>query len=263
VLTCALILASLFEIPPAVPAKAPQPVPAAKPVPVVRIELVEARQGLAEVRGQVAELTQTLNSLLDLPPCTILDLVDPLPPDLPVHCATEAADLAQANNPEIREAEQNITKAHAALEVARMDYLPDVAIIGGFANQTAASYIQPDIGYLGISATYTFWDWGKRKQIKRERQAQITLAHQNVYVTIDKVRLDAAKAYVTYEQTREAYRLAQEMVKARKAAEKGATDPQNMLAAKGETSKAELNAMKAEIAYRVAYAQLAALICKE
>jgi hypothetical protein len=114
-----------------------------------------------------------------------------------------------------------------------------------------------------ITVTYTFWDWGKRKQIKRERQAQITLAHQNVYVTIDKVRLDAAKAYITYEQTREAYRQAEEMVKARKAAEKDATDAQNILATKTETSKAELNAMKAEIAYRVAYAQLAALICKE
>jgi hypothetical protein len=33
--------------------------------------------------------------------------------------------------------------------------------------------------------------------------------------------------------------------------------------AKAETSRAELEAMKAEIAYRVAHAQLAALICAE
>jgi hypothetical protein len=52
------------------------------------------------------------------------------------------------------------------------------------------------------------------------------------------------------------------MVEARKAAEKAAVG-KAALQAKAETSKAELEQMKAEIAYRVAYAQLAALIGKE
>jgi outer membrane protein TolC len=233
---------------------------AQKPLPELRVSLVEAQQGLAQVRSQVQELTQTLDSLLDLPPCTLLELVEPLPPDLVVHCAAEAAELAVTNNPDIREAEQGIAKAQAGLQAARMEYLPDVNIIGGFANQTWSSYIQPDIGYLGITATYTFWDWGKRKQIVRERQTQIALAHQNVRVTADKVRLEAAKAYDEYEQTRESYRLAGEMVQVRQAAEKQATEPQNALQAKGDTAKAQLEYMKAEIAYRVANAKLAGLI---
>ncbi len=233
-----------------------------KPVPELRVGLVEARQGLVQVRGQVQELTDQLNDLLDLPACTVLELVDPMPPDLPVRCADDAAEWAAKNNPEVREAEQSIAKAEAGLQVARMDYLPDVNIIGGYANQTGASYIQDNFSYIGITGSYTFWDWGKRRDIKRQRQTQIALAQQNLQVTIDKVRLEARKAYVSFEQAREGYRLAGEMVQARKAAEKGATG-QAAVQAKAETSKAELEYMKAEITYRVAHAQLAALLCSE
>jgi outer membrane protein len=234
----------------------------AKPVPELRVGLLEARQGLAQVRGQVQQLTDQLNNLLDLPPCTVLELLDPIPPELPVRCAEDAARCSLAHSPEVREAEQSVAKAEAALRVARMDYLPDVNVVGGYANQTGASYVQPNIGYIGVTASYTFWDWGKRRDVKRQRQTLIALAHQNLQVTMDKVGLEARKVYGSFEQAREAYRLAGEMVQARKEAEKTAAEAA-AAQAKAETAKAELEYMKAEIAYRVAHAQLEALIGKE
>jgi outer membrane protein TolC len=234
----------------------------AQPAPELRVGLLEARQGLLQVRGQVQELSDQLNDLLGLPACTILELVDPVPGDLPARCADDAAQAAVACSPEVREAQQKIRMAEAGLKVARMDYLPDVNIIGGWANQTFASYIQPNIGYIGLSGTYTFWSWGKKKDVERQRQTDIALAQQNLEVTMDKVALDARKAFGAYEQAREAYRLAGEMVEARKDAEKGLAGPAAMQA-KADTSKAELESMKAEIAYRVAHAQLAALLCVE
>src|SRR5262249_25711943 len=39
----------------------------AKPIPELRVALVEAKQGLVEVRGQSQELVALLNNLLDLP----------------------------------------------------------------------------------------------------------------------------------------------------------------------------------------------------
>ncbi len=236
---------------------------AAKPAPELRIALVEVRQGLLQVRGQIQGLTDLLNDLLALPPCTILELVDPVPPAPPVRCADDAAQMALVYNGEVREAEQNIAKAEAGLQIARMDYLPDVSLLGGVANQTGADYIQDTFGYVGVTATYTFWDWGKRRDVKRQRLAQIALAQQNLQVTRDKVQLDARKAFIAFEQALDTYRLAAEMAQARKDAEKSLTNPAALLAAKGETSKAELEQMKAEIAYRVAHAQLTALICTE
>jgi outer membrane protein TolC len=232
---------------------------ASKSDPELRILTLGTKQALSQVREQVQELTDQLDTLLGLPPDTRLELADPMPADLPVHSAEEAAQLALSGNAEIRQAEQSIAKAHAALQVAKMDYVPDVNVIGGYANQTFASYIQPNIGFVGVTANYTFWDWGKRRDIKRQRDMDIAMAEQNVRVTIDKVRGEARKAYANFEQARDAYKLAGEMVKARQDAEKGAAAAAAMQA-KADTSKAQLEEMKAEIAYRVAYAQLAGII---
>jgi OMF family outer membrane factor len=230
-----------------------------KPVPQLRIGLVEARQGLVQVRGQVRELTETLNNLLDLPACTELELVDPLPPELPLGCPDDAANLAVARSPEVREAEENIGKAEAFLKLAKMDYLPDVNVVGGYANQTFANYIQPNFGYVGVTANYTFFGWGKRGDVKRQRETLVALAQQNVVVTRNKVALEARKAYLAYAQARESLGLAREMAEARKDAERAAQGAA-VLQAKADTAKAELELMKADIAYRVAHAQLAAVI---
>lgn len=237
-------------------------VAAAKPSPELRIALVEARQGRLQVRAQVRELTDLMNDLLDLPRCTRLELVDPLPAGLPVRCAEDAAQLALTCSPEVREAEQQIAKAEAGHQVARMDYLPDVNVIGGYANQTGASYIQPNIGYLGVTANYTFWDWCKRKDVRRQRETQIALAHQNLQVASDKVQLEARKAYGTFEKAREGFALAGEMQQAREDVEKVATGAA-AAQAKAETSRAKLEYMKAEIGYRVAHAQLTAILGKD
>jgi outer membrane protein TolC len=233
---------------------------AVKPSPDLRVAQVELRQGLLQTKSQVRELTDQLNDLLGLPAGTALELADPLPPQPPVGSADEAAQLALAGSADVREAEQTIAKAEAALKVARMDYLPDVNVIGGYVNNAATPTIQPNFGVLGVTASYTFLDWGKRGDVRRQRHAQITLAHQNLLVTREKVQADARKAFGAFEQAREAHQLAGEMVRARKEAEKGAATPAAAGAAKQATATAELELMKAEIALRVAHAQLAAAV---
>ena len=88
---------------------------------------------------------------------------------------------------------------------------------------------------------------------------KFSAARQNVQVTADKIRLEARKAYLVFEESREAYKLATEMVQARKEAEMSATGTA-ALQAKGDTAKAELEAIKAEIALRVTHAKLAGLV---
>ncbi len=103
-----------------------------------------------------------------------------------------------------------------------MDYLPDVNIIGGYANQTDASYIQDNFTYLGITANYTFFEWGKKNDVLMQRQTDVALARQNLNVTRDKVLLEARKAYLNFDQALQAYRLAGEMAQACQDAEKSA-----------------------------------------
>ena len=229
---------------------------AANPTPEARIGLVELRQGMLQVQAQIQELNDQLDDLLDFPPGTVLELVDPVPPVPPVASPDQAAQMALAANPEICEAKQTIAKAEAGLKVARMDYYPDVNIVGGYANQTGASYIQDNFTYLGLTASYTFWEWGKKNDVIHERETDVALAHQNLQVVSDKVQLEARKSYGAFEQALCAYRLAGELAQAYLDAEQSAKDPVALANAKGATAKAQLEYMKDEIAYRVAHAQL-------
>lgn len=89
---------------------------------------------------------------------------------------------------------------------------------------------------------------------------QIAMASTNVNATIEKVRLETVQAFVSYQQAQQAYGLANDMVRARNDAESQVKDPAKLQEAKAATAKAELEALQAEIAYRIAHARLAAAI---
>ena len=79
-----------------------------------RTAFLEARQALQQVNVQLADLQEQLNILLDMPPCTILELIEPPLPGPPVACADDAIKLAMETSPDLREAAANIAKAEAA-----------------------------------------------------------------------------------------------------------------------------------------------------
>src|SRR5262249_36094288 len=187
----------------------------AAPSPEVRVAVIETRQALNQVHGQAADIAEQLNNLIGLPAGTILELEDPMPPPPPVHSADEAASLALACSPQVQEAMATSRKADGALQVARSEWLPDINIFGSYFNQTAIPIIQPNFEAFGISATYTFVDWGKRRHVGHQRMFQVAQAQQNIRATIDKVVLEARQAYVAFEEAEEALALASEMVGAR------------------------------------------------
>jgi outer membrane protein TolC len=228
--------------------------------PEIRVGIIEAQQGLLQVQSQIAELTEQLNSLLGQPSRTRYELVEPMPPVVPVNDAEEAVQLALRCNPQVQEAVATVEKARAGLKVAIADFLPDLNIFGSYFNQTSLAVIPPNFGAFGMSATYTFFDWGKRRRVKDQRETQIAQASYNVRATIEKVRLETVQAYVGYQQAQQAFGLAKDMVEARKDAEGRHQDPEGLATAKAATAKSELELIQAEIAYRVAYARLVGTI---
>jgi outer membrane protein TolC len=234
-----------------------------------RTALVESRQAVQQVDQQIADLQEQLNALLDLPLCTTLDLVEPPMPVVPFHCCDDAVAQALANSPEVRQAEQTVVKALAALAAGKLDFVPSIAVTGGFLKQTAADYIQQDIGYIGVFGSYTFFDGGKRRAVIHERQDLVGMATLKMQQTQDDVRQKAVKAFREVAETQVALGTAQEMVGLRKEAEKLATTPEAMrnpaaLAALLEATKnrmlAEVDAIKADLAYRQAYVNLMTLV---
>ena len=234
-----------------------------------RTALLEAKQALQQVGSQDADLQEQLNGLLDLPPCTVLELVEPPLPLLPFHCADDVAGLAVASSPEIREAQQTVCKAQAGLAAGKLDFVPSIGLVGGYVNQTGASYIQQDIGYVGVVGSYTFVDWGKRRNVVRKRQNLVAMATLKLSQTEDEVRQKAAKAFRELNEDQDALKTAEEMVALRKEAVKKASaagpkaDLKDLLEASKAGMTAEVDAVKADLAYRTSYVQLMALIGKQ
>ena len=230
-----------------------------------RTAFLEARQALQQVNVQLADLQEQLNILLDMPPCTILELIEPPLPGPPVACADDAIKLAMETSPDLREAAANIAKAEAATSAARLDFVPSFAAIGGYTNQTGASYIQQNFGYIGVVGSYTFVDWGKRKNVIREREHLISMANLKYRQTQDELLQKTLKAFRGLAESHEALMLAREMVGLRKEAEVKAlpgaqTDPIGLIEASKARATAEVDYVKADLAYRQAHLELSTLI---
>jgi outer membrane protein TolC len=227
-----------------------------------RTALVEAKQGLQDADKQLAALEEQLNNLLDYPPCTKLDLLEPPLPVLPFACADQAIALAIAASPEVHEAQANIDKGRAAVRAAKLDYVPSIAVVGGYCNQTAMSYVQQDIGFFGVVGSIAIVDGGKRKNTIRERETLVGMAILKLQQTEDEVRQKTVKAFREFEETRQAVVTAEELVAVRIEATKKATSPVDMLAGAKAQGLAQVDYIKAQLAHQQAYVQLMTLIGK-
>ena len=227
-----------------------------------RTALVEARQALQEVNNQVLDLEEQMNILLEQPASTKIELVEPPLPAALVKSAAETVELALQTSPEIREAQQTICKAQAAVDAGKDDYIPSIALTGGYMNNNMIDVVQPNIGYIGAVASYTFVDWGKRRHTIHEREALLGAANLKLRQTQDDVAKNALKAFREYEQSMEALRLAADLVDVRTEAVKTAAQPADKFKAGKDLMTAQVDLAKADLAHRIAYVKLMAIIGK-
>jgi outer membrane protein TolC len=102
-----------------------------------------------------------------------------------------------------------------AVAAAKVDYLPNIALVGGYANNSGLiNVIQPNFEYVGAFGTCTFVDWGKRRNTIRERDELVGMAILKVQQTQDQVRQDVLRAFREYVQSGIAFDLADQLVAA-------------------------------------------------
>ncbi len=238
-------------------AAAAQQMAAGQPLSIeAQIVAVEGKQAIQAVASQQADLQEQLNGLLGLPLCTGLELVD-LPSLSPtVTSADQAISLALANNPAILQADWTAAKAEAGVKVAKVDWLPDVALLGGYVNNDGINVIQHDVSYVALTANMPLFEGFKRIHAVREAEAVVAMARMKAFQTRDEVRLKARKAYREFYEAMQANQTAQEMVLVRKEAQRKAATADDAIKAASELMKAQAGVVQAEATYRVAYAKL-------
>jgi len=209
--------------------------------------------------GTVAALMASLNELLGFPLDTRLELVPPAP--LVENLTLKnALSIAQATpSLEVIEAEQTAVKAHSAARLAKLEYGPGIAIMGGYLHQHALSntVLPEDFAYVGVVGTYTLFDSFKREHSVKETSAQAKAADLGIQLAKEKAAAAVKTAYFELERSRDVYNLARQMVPS-------TGQPRVTLASAtldaDSSARAEADLFRAELAYRQAYAKVRSLM---
>jgi outer membrane protein TolC len=217
-------------------------------------DVIGAEKEVMLATSKVKELTASLNNLLGLPEETKLELAppDPLTENTSMD---EAVDKALAANVEVVEAEQTAVKAKAGSALSKMQYFPSVAIVGGYTNQNALKIILPsDFSYIGVIATYTVFDFGKRERGVKESDAQAEMAEMAVPLTKAKVSAEVKSSYFELERSRKLSQLARRMVSSTQVVEASVQSDNSEV--ESAQAKMEADMFRAELEYRQAYSRL-------
>jgi outer membrane protein TolC len=221
-------------------------------------DMLGAEKAVVSSASNVKELTASLNEMLGLPEGTTLELVPP-EPLVEDTSLTEVAEKAATSNPEVVEAEQTAIKAHAGLTLTKLQYVPTVAITGGWAIQNAINdrILPNNFSYIGAIATFTLFDGFKREHAVKEVSAQAEMADLAVQLTKAKVAAGVKSSYLELDRSRQLYQLAHRMVSAAQVVDASykSDDPE----VESAKAKMEADMFRSELEYRQAYARLKSL----
>jgi outer membrane protein TolC len=226
--------------------------------------LLEARQGVLTARDLVSDYSEALNILIGIPATTELSLTEPERPAFNLASAGEAVAAALEHSPEVWEARETVRKARAAKQAALADYIPDVTATVEYFHQVGSTTLPNDFGAVGGTLTYPLFDFGKRRELVRERGTLVAQAEENLKRVEENIEQNIRKSYRNVQRSLEMVNVAREAVELRKESERLTRDQVELgLALKSallDAQAAHLSAgsdlLRAEAGWRLAWAEL-------
>jgi outer membrane protein len=226
--------------------------------------LLQSQQNLLTIDLQLSDLNSELNELLGLPIDTPLVLSPVAPAVLNESSREETLAMALAENPEISAATESEKQSKAALTAAKSAYIPDVSIFARHSYQNGVPFLVHNFGTFGVALDYDVFDFGKRRAVIREREAQLAQAQENLKRLKDAVSVQIEQSLNKVQRTREMLKVASEVVKLRQEGERLAENQLNQgvvlvstrRQAAAASYKAQANLLQSQLAYLLANAEL-------
>jgi len=189
-----------------------------------RAQSLQAKQELLSTDLQLSDLRMQFNDVVGLPLSAAVTL-DPAVAAMPDSCAREdCVKRALDSHPEVAEARATVEKAESAVRLARYEYIPDVEAYARYSFQNNMPFVAGHFATVGIHVSYDLFDWGKRQESLRGRQAQLAQAKENLARVSDQVELRVLTAYNKLERTRRMVAVSQELVVLRAESRRNVTE---------------------------------------
>jgi multidrug efflux pump subunit AcrB/outer membrane protein TolC len=230
--------------------------------------LLQNKYSLLSAEVQISDLNSELNDLLGLALDTDIDPVDPPLSEPFANTRESYVQEALEKNPEIKAARESVNKAQSGVEAARLDYIPDISLVGRYTYQHGVPFLTNNIGTFGVQMTWDIFDWGKRRGVVAQRNEQLTQANENLRRVEKRIEVEVDKAYRKLEQTknligvtREALTLQNENLRLKNDGRKAGTVTEAQYAAAvAAVKKAEYEELQALLGYNLSVADLKRII---
>jgi outer membrane protein TolC len=226
--------------------------------------LLQSEQALLTVDLQLGDLSAELNDLLGLPIGTRLELMPAEPVALNIAPREETLRLALDENPQVAAATEKVRQAKAAVTAAKSAYIPDISIFARHSYQNGVPFLIHNFGTFGAALSYDVFDFGKRRAVVREREAQLAQAEENVERLKEAVSVQIERSLNKVERTKHMLQVASELVRLRteadRVAENQLTNGVILVSARRQVSaatyKAQADLLQAQLAHQLANAEL-------
>ncbi|MBT3325215.1 MAG: TolC family protein [Gemmatimonadales bacterium] len=229
-----------------------------------RIRWLQARQVLLEREGEVDDLTYVLADAVGLPAGTRVEVTPPPPSAVTDEPLDYYVETALRSSPGLLEARAMVNKATHGVGAARAEYIPEIGILGAHLYQNSVPFFPKNTMGIGISGSWTILDFGARRKTVRERRAQLGQAESNLTMVEGRVRGEVEAAYRKLARARDLVELAKDALALRTegsrlrivAVTAGYAVAAQEREAIADRLEAEMDMLKAEMGYRIAFAEL-------
>lgn len=232
--------------------------------------MAQARQNLTGAEVELAIAKASFNTLLRRDvgmEVEVEDILEYRPMDVSFE---ESLQKARKNRAELRETELNVEKAEKEVRLARSEYFPTIDLsfnyerFGDDPGVSGSEFEDEDTWNIMASARWTFWQWGKKRQLVRETETRLVQAEDTRVQVEDSISLEVKDAYlrlreardkigvaeVAVDQAEENFRMNQERFKEQVATSTDVLNAQTLL------TQARSNHFNALTDYRIAWARL-------
>ena len=228
-----------------------------------RAGVLESNQAVLTADLQLSDLTTELNDLLGLPLDTQLELDPAVPSTFEQRPRQEYVQTAWSENPEILAAEEAVKKAQAGVTAAKSAYLPDITAYARDSYQDGVPFLVRNFGTFGVNLDWNVFDFGKRRSVVREREAQLAEAEENLDRLKEDVAVGIERSYNKLERTKNLVQVANQVVALRQESERLAQNQSSQgvvlvsdrRQATAATYKAQADYLQASLGYLLAWAE--------
>jgi len=158
-----------------------------------RAQLLQNRHRQLSAEDALTDLSAELNDLMGQPIDTPLELVPMTVSVEPLPSKEVLLERALKGNPDLAVAKESLEKSRSAHRAGKSEYIPDITAFACQTHQQGVPFLQSNLTTVGLSLSWSIFDWGKKAGVISQRAAVVSQASENHRRIRSRVEIDLGK----------------------------------------------------------------------